>query len=434
MKIDQLYALYVAHPTVCTDTRAIAPSCLFFALKGDRFNGNTFAKQAIEAGAAYAIIDEAIPEQDDRYILVEDVLQTLQDLASFHRQQLTIPIIGITGTNGKTTTKELLYAVLSQQYRVFATKGNLNNHIGVPLSILSIRSSHEMAIIEMGANHVGEIAQLCRIAQPTAGLITNVGKAHLEGFGSFEGVKVAKGELYAYLQAHGGHLFIQGDNPHLREMASMQTFASTTTYGISPSNMIYGSLIHANPYLSVQWHNAENPESHLLTLQMTGSYNVENVLAAAAVGCYFEVSVEAIQKGLETYVPSNQRSQIVHTGRQNTLICDYYNANASSMQAALQNLDAIQTNQKVLILGDMFELGEESEEEHRAVIQHSFAIEVARRIFVGKAFYAVADAHMECYPSTDEALIALQQYPINGSFVLVKASRGMQFEKLIPSL
>jgi UDP-N-acetylmuramoyl-tripeptide--D-alanyl-D-alanine ligase len=433
MNIASLYALFQSNPLISTDTRAITKDSLFFALKGQTFNGNTFAAQALSLGAKYVIIDEPQAEMDERYILVDDVLKTLQDLASYYRQQLQIPVIGITGTNGKTTTKELLQSVLAQKYQVFATKGNLNNHIGVPLSVLSIGSDIEIAIIEMGANHVGEIAFLCQIAQPSAGLITNVGKAHLEGFGSFEGVKRAKGELYAYLSQHGGHLFIQADNPHLKEMATMQTFASISRYGFYEDLEIHGQLNQADPFLSLQWQKkGDLPQS--ITLQMTGSYNVENVLAAAAVGVYYGLENAQINAGLVSYQPANQRSQIVQTDKGNTLICDYYNANASSMQAALTNLDDMKASQKVLILGDMFELGEDSLPEHLSLIQKAQSLAVDRCIFVGKAFYAVGQGHAECYASTEEAISALCQQPVTNALVLVKASRGMKFEHLIPVL
>src|SRR5690606_7899062 len=358
MHIDELYRLYRQYPRVCTDTRNILPDSIFFALKGERFNANTFAEEALSLGARYVVIDEAQYQKDERYILVDDVLQALQQLANHHRKQLHIPFIGVTGTNGKTTTKELLYAVLSQKFRVLATKGNLNNHIGVPLTLLSISEDVEAAIIEMGANHPEEIAFLCGLAEPTHGLITNVGKAHLEGFGSFEGVKKTKGELYDYLKSHDGVLFLQADNAHLVEMEQARGVNKVVRYGFSEGNDIIGRLEIANPFLTVSWHKNGGTD-YKITTHLTGSYNTENILAAVAVGDYFGLTATEINAGVEGYVPTNNRSQITKTA-DNTVIADYYNANASSMAAALDNIAVIAGNKKVIILGDMFEMGEES--------------------------------------------------------------------------
>jgi len=434
MDISTLYAHYLQFPLVVTDTRQLQPDCLFFALKGSTFNGNDFASQALEAGAQYAIVDEQPETPDERYILVEDVLKTLQDLAAYHREHLKIPVIGITGTNGKTTTKELLYAVLNQKYRVFATKGNLNNHIGVPLSLLSITKDIELAIIEMGANHQGEIKQLCLMAQPDFGLITNVGKAHLEGFGGFEGVKTAKGELYDYLANSGKHVFIQADNPHLMEMVASRSFSHSSFYGFSEHLEISGKLIKADPMISIQWKARSHSEKYQVSLQMTGAYNVENVIAAIAVGTCFGLLPEQINTGLAAYQPANQRSQIVQTQRHNTLICDYYNANASSMDAALKNIMAIEAEAKILILGDMFELGEDSYVEHLHLVEKALQLNARRTLFVGAAFYEVKREGAEFYKTTADAVKALQTQIIEHSFVLVKASRGMKFEQLIPLL
>ncbi|HMR19758.1 MAG TPA: UDP-N-acetylmuramoyl-tripeptide--D-alanyl-D-alanine ligase, partial [Sphingobacterium sp.] len=296
MRIQDLYQLFRQHPSVSTDTRNIRTGSLFFALKGVNFNGNVFAAQSLELGAEYAIIDEVAFDKGQRYILVDDVLATLQELARYHRQQLEIPVVGVTGTNGKTTTKELLHAVLSQKFKTFATHGNLNNHIGVPLSLLTVDDSYEIAIIEMGANHVGEIASLCNIAQPTHGLITNVGKAHLEGFGSFEGVKKAKGELYDYLQKHRGTLFLQGNNRHLMEMAGTRKISWIITYGLSALNDVFAKLVAADPYLSIAWGTRTKRDNRDVKFEvrtnLTGSYNLENFLAAIAVGLHF--GVEAV--------------------------------------------------------------------------------------------------------------------------------------------
>ncbi|TDQ72147.1 UDP-N-acetylmuramoyl-tripeptide--D-alanyl-D-alanine ligase [Sphingobacterium yanglingense] len=431
MKIEALYNIYKQYPLISTDTRNIKQDSVFFALKGASFDGNAFAEQALLNGARYAVVDNPIWQKDDRYILVDDVLVALQKLAEYHRDQLDIPIIGITGTNGKTTSKELLYAVLSQRYKTFATLGNLNNHIGVPLSILSISKDIEIAIIEMGANHLGEISFLSKIAKPTHGLITNVGKAHLEGFGSFEGVKIAKGELYDYLQDHHGILFLQGDNIHLVEMAKKRHIDTVVQYGFSAENNVIGKLLIANPYLAITWKERNNSATYEVSTNLTGSYNTENFLAAIAVGLHFGVDPIAINTGIAGYIPKNNRSQITKTDR-NTVIADFYNANASSMAAALDNMKVLSAERKVLVLGDMFELGEDAYEEHALVIQKAKELLLERLIFVGKEFYKHKCEGAEFYESTTEALIPMAT--ISGCFVLLKASRGMSFERLLEVL
>jgi len=428
-----LYSYFLRHPLISTDTRNIQPKSLYFALKGEKFNGNVFAAEALEKGASYAIIDEVHDQTDDRFLVVPDVLTALQDLARHHRSQLQIPFIGITGTNGKTTTKELIHAVLSQQFNTYATKGNLNNHIGVPLTILSIQQQTEMAIIEMGANHIGEIAFLCGIAQPTHGLITNVGKAHLEGFGSFEGVKQAKGELYDYLAAHRGTLFLQYDNPLLRDMAARRSIDQVIFYGFSPGNYLAGELIAANPLLEVKWRVRGDFASHTVHTQLTGSYNTENVLAALCIGQFFGLSSGKINQGISGYQPTNNRSQLTKTVH-NTVIRDYYNANASSMAAALENLRILEADKKVIILGDMFELGEDSHEEHGKIVAQACLIGAYRVLFVGKAFSEHRQAGAEFYETTEEAGEALRKQPVQDALVLLKASRGMAFEQLVDLL
>lgn len=433
MELQALYNLFKQHPSVSTDTRNILPDSIFFALKGSNFNGNEFAEQALISGAAYVVIDEEKYKKNDRFILVEDALETLQALAHVHRKQLNIPFIGVTGTNGKTTTKELLYAVLSKKYKTYATKGNLNNHIGVPLTLLAIDHSIEMAIIEMGANHIGEIDFLCRIAEPTHGLISNVGKAHLEGFGSFEGVKKTKGELYDWLEANQGTLFLQGDNPFLKEMAEQRHIDKVVKYGFSESNAIIGSLIKADPLLQIEWHLQQSEEIFHADTQLAGSYNTENFLAAIALGHYFHVPLTLINNAISEYKPTNNRSQITKTDR-NTVICDYYNANATSMEAALTNMRIIEATHKVVILGDMFELGEESSYEHKKVVELAKTISGARLIFVGKAFYEHQDVGGEFFETTSDAKAALLSNPISHATILLKASRGMAFEKLMDVL
>lgn len=433
MELQALYNLFKQHPSVSTDTRNILPDSIFFALKGSNFNGNEFAEQALISGAAYVVIDEEKYKKNDRFILVEDALETLQALAHVHRKQLNILFIGVTGTNGKTTTKELLHAVLSKKYKTYATKGNLNNHIGVPLTLLAIDHSIEMAIIEMGANHIGEIDFLCRIAEPTHGLISNVGKAHLEGFGSFEGVKKTKGELYDWLEANQGTLFLQGDNPFLKEMAEQRHIDKVVKYGFSESNAIIGRLIKADPLLQIEWHLQQSEEIFHADTQLAGSYNTENFLAAIALGHYFHVPLTLINNAISEYKPTNNRSQITKTDR-NTVICDYYNANATSMEAALTNMRIIEATHKVVILGDMFELGEESSYEHKKVVELAKTISGARLIFVGKAFYEHQDVGGEFFETTSDAKVALLSNPISHATILLKASRGMAFEKLMDVL
>ena len=432
MHIDELYKIFIAHPHITTDTRKIEPGSIFFALKGDKFNGNTFAERAIASGAAYAVIDEPAFEKDERFLLVENVLETLQQLAREHRKRLDIPVIGVTGTNGKTTTKELLKAVLQRKYRTFATEGNLNNHIGVPLSILSIERNTEMAVIEMGANHVGEIGFLCGIAQPKFGLISNVGRAHLEGFGSFEGVKKAKGELYQWLAANDGTLFVRQGNADLMEMAAGLVFKERVSYGFENDVNYQGRLLANDPYLSLEW--AHRGESYQVATHLTGAYNAENLLAAIAVGSYFGIEPEEVNAGLGDYAPSNNRSQIVESDR-NTLICDYYNANASSMKAALDNMETIESHRpKMVILGDMFEMGAEAEAEHAKVILRAKELVDAECIFVGEEFYRHRGPWAYFYRNTEEARLALEVKRLEGRLILLKASRGMAFENLVTVL
>jgi UDP-N-acetylmuramoyl-tripeptide--D-alanyl-D-alanine ligase len=302
--IHILYDLYKQHPRVCTDTRAIVPGCMFFALKGENFDANTFAPEALQQGAAYAIIDKVEYQLGDKYILVEDVLSTLQELARYHRQQLNIPVIGLTGSNGKTTTKELIHAVLSEKYNAYATKGNLNNHIGVPLTLLGIGPDVELAIIEMGANHQREIDMLCRIAQPTYGLITNIGMAHLDGFGGFEGVKKGKAELYAYIKENDGEAFIYHDNPILMEMAEAAELSKVIYYGKESNNTISGTLLKSDPFLEIEW--SDDINKHTVATNLTGSYNFENILAAICIGSHFGLTPDQINAGLAGYAPKQQ--------------------------------------------------------------------------------------------------------------------------------
>lgn len=430
MRIEDLYSIYIKHPIICTDTRKISPGCLFFALKGDNFDGNVFAEQALAAGAGFAVIDNPAYEKHENIILVDDVLSTLQQLAAYHRKQLKIPVIGITGTNGKTTTKELIKSVLSVKYKTYATPGNLNNHIGVPLTILAIDSSIEIAIIEMGANHQKEIAALCKIAQPELGLITNVGKGHLEGFGGFEGVKKGKGELYDFLKENGGLIFANESNSFLREMIAERKILNLTYYNSTDSGL-KGELVENDPFLVIDW--SYGVQKHRLKTNLTGPYNLENILAAIAIGKHFNLSDKQINQGITSYIPGNNRSQITKTTR-NTLICDYYNANPSSMMVALDNFSTIDSDNKILILGDMFELGTDSLLEHKNIVEKAKSTHSHEQIFIGNDFFANKTAGSKFFKTTTEALEYLKTYPIQHATILIKGSRGMQLERLVDVL
>ncbi len=451
MSTEDIYQLFIQHPVISTDTRKIVPGSLFFALRGEKFDANTFAEQAIAQGAAYAIIDNPEYQLNEKYILVDDGLAALQDLARYHRKQLTIPVVGLTGTNGKTTTKELINAVLSQKFKTLATQGNLNNHIGVPLTILSINSTHEMAVIEMGANHQKEIELLCSISQPSHGLITNIGKAHLEGFGGVEGIKKGKGELYDFLSREVGKsespeagsleqgvAFVNGDDKVLMDMQRARDLKKVVLYGTNNrDNAVIGKLTENSPLLSLQWTNNKTGETHSVKTQLTGAYNLDNILAAICIGTYFELDADAINKGVEGYQPQNNRSQIKQTAT-NTLICDYYNANPSSMFVAIENIGKLTADRKVLILGDMFELGDESAAEHEAIIRKALATNVDECIFIGKDFLAQkwkfkGDKlkNATFHATVENAITALKFHPVKNSTVLIKGSRGMALERLV---
>ena len=429
---EQLYKIYKKHPVICTDTRTITDGCLFFALKGENFDANTFAENALAEGAAFAIIDNKAFAKNANFILVGDVLTCLQDLAKYHRVQLNIPIIGLTGSNGKTTTKELIKAVLAEKYRVFATKGNLNNHIGVPLSILSIQNDVEIAVIEMGANHQKEIAFLCEIAQPTYGLITNVGMAHLDGFGGFEGVKKGKAELFAYLKAHNGVAFINRDSPDLIEMDKAAAINKVVYYGNAKENAISGKLKHSDPLIEFEW--SIKGENHQAKANLTGTYNFENILAAICIGNFFELLPAQINSGLANYFPNNNRSQLTKT-KKNTVICDFYNANPSSMTAALKNLKSLSAAHKTAIIGDMFELGAEAMDQHQIVAKAAIESNIDTLIFIGNDFYAFKEkfeGHFFTTPAA--AAVYLQANNIINNLVLLKGSRGMALENLLQYL
>ena len=436
MTTEQLYQIYLKHPHISTDTRKIVKACLFFALKGENFDANEFASNALKNGAAFAIIDDERYAIDKRFIVVEDVLKCLQSLAAFHRKHLKIPVIAITGSNGKTTSKELINSVLSQHCRTYATEGNLNNHIGVPITLLSIKTDCDIAIIEMGANHQKEIEFLCGLAQPGYGLITNIGKAHLEGFGGINGVKIGKGELYDYLANSGGTVFINTDNHTLVDMSRERNAIKVVEYGKSGYNFISARLKENSPFLVVEWqiNNRDNEKIYLAESNLPGIYNFENIVAAICIGSFFKLSPEQINQGIKAYIPQNNRSQIFKT-KSNTVICDYYNANPSSMLVALDNLQEIDAKSKVIILGDMFELGIESAMEHRLILDKAMETSSTRRIFIGEEFFKMGTvANAEFYKNTLDASLALKMKPLTGSTVLLKGSRGMKLESLLSFL
>lgn len=435
--IEELYSHFLKNPLICTDTRDIKQGAIFFALKGDNFNGNKFAEKALESGCSIAVIDEEAYKKDDRYFLVSDVLSALQELAAHHRKTLKIPVIAITGSNGKTTTKELVNAVLSQKYSVLATKGNLNNHIGVPLTLLSVTEAHEAAIIEMGANHQGEIELLCNIADPDLGIITNIGKAHLEGFGGIEGVKKGKGELYKYLQNKKGKVFIHGDDEVLLELAGAM---DKITYGTKKLYDIVGVMKPDNSsgFIAFQWatrYTAVSLKSApVVQTQLVGIYNYYNLLCAVAVGSYFRVDEMLINKALSEYSPSNNRSQL-HKTTHNTLILDYYNANPSSMSLALENFAALDHTAKMVILGDMLELGEESAKEHDHIVELLQQKNISNALLVGPLFTeAGKKVNAKTFPDSDAAVNYLKQHPQKYTTILIKGSRGIKLEKVVEVL
>jgi len=431
-RIKQLYDWFTQYPLISTDSREIKPDSLFFALKGESFDGNKYATAALEKGAVLAIVDDPAVAIDQHYFLVDDVLTTLQDLARYHRTQFTCPVIGITGTNGKTTTKELVNTVLSSHYCTHATKGNLNNHIGVPLTLLSAKVSEvEMLIVEMGANHQGEIAFLCTIASPTHGLITNVGKAHLEGFGGEAGVIKGKTELYRHLKTVNGKAFVCTRQPVLLQLASE---LNPLTYGESGDASYSGSIVSSDPFLIVNWNDNGSEQSIPIRTHLVGSYNIDNVMAAICVGSYFKVPPDKVVAALESYIPANNRSQVKQTER-NKLFLDAYNANPSSMAAALENFASLDVYPKVVILGDMFELGNESKEEHQQIVILLLKLNFKTVLLIGPKFSEVSETTtFKRFISTQEALQWITENPFDGKCILVKGSRGMKLETLLPAL
>ncbi len=441
MEIKELYEIYKAHPVVTTDSRNCPEGSIFFALKGETFDGNKFAVAAIEKGCAYAVVDDKTIEHPQT-ILVDNVLDTLQQLARYHREQLNIPFVGITGTNGKTTTKELVATVLSKKYRVHYTQGNFNNHIGVPLTLLSIKPDCEIAVIEMGANHSGEIKTLANIALPTCGLITNVGKAHLEGFGSLEGVINTKKELYDNLAERGGHVFVNAANPYLTNIINnfqLSTFDfQFSTYSSNPDVAadLNGRLLRCAPYVEFEWHSQLSTFNFQLSTHFVGAYNLDNMLAAITVGLHFGVAEEDICAALSEYAPANNRSQLTKTER-NTLIVDAYNANPTSMMAAIDNFDIMEGENKMAILGDMLELGEQSEIEHQNIVRRLMESKIERIILVGKEFKKACETlgvnKFEIIESLGDDFKS-QLSVLNSQLILLKGSNGIGLYKLIPYL
>jgi len=418
MTIDTLYDAFLKCTSISTDTRNINAGCMFFALKGENFNGNTFALEALKKGAQYAVIDEEEYNTHNQCILVKDVLESLQHLATHHRKTLNIPIIALTGSNGKTTTKELIHAVLSTTYNTSATKGNLNNHIGVPLTILEFNTDTEIGIVEMGANHQKEIEFLSNIALPDYGLITNFGKAHLEGFGGIEGVVKGKSELYKHLKSHKKQVFININDA--KQIQQIGAYEKVIPFG---SNM---SLISAQPFVSLQFKNTK------INTHLTGAYNYNNIAVAVAIGLHFKVDDDLISKAIENYIPTNNRSQIIEKNT-NKIILDAYNANPTSMIAALDNFGSIKASGKIAILGDMFELGNNSEIEHQSIADYSQKFDIDYIYLVGEHFFKTTNSakNISSFKSFEDLKKELVNSPFKNKYLLVKGSRGMALERVI---
>lgn len=433
--IEQLYASFKQSNGVTTDTRQCKEGMMFFALRGENFDGNRYAVEALGKGCSYVVVDnrEYFAEDNPQMIFVDDSLKALQQLARHHRRQLGTTIVGVTGTNGKTTTKELMAAVLKRRYNILYTQGNLNNHIGVPLTLLQLNSLHEMAIVEMGANHPGDIKELVDIAEPDYGVITNVGMAHLQGFGSLEGVIRTKGELYDYIRTTEKRtIFLNDNNEYLKSIASGLT---AVRYGRpSEANVLYvaGEVIACDPYLRFRWKEGVD-EWHEVSTHIVGSYNIDNALCAATVGRYFGVSAEDVSIALAEYIPTNNRSQLTET-EHNTLIVDAYNANPTSMRAALDNFVCMEVSPKMVILGDMKELGEATAEAHQTVVDRLAKCDFEQVWLVGAAFAATQHGSARVFTDAEAVKEELQQHPVKKKYILVKGSNSMKLASLIPYL
>lgn len=424
MDINELYKFYLQYPSIKTDSRKVTNGDIFFALKGPTFNGNNFARQALDAGAAYVVIDENVSFVDERLIKTGDVLVTLQQLAKHHREQFRIPFVAITGSNGKTTTKELVHEVLSSSYKTYTTEGNLNNHIGIPLTLLKIKSDAEMAVIEMGANHQKEIEGYCKYTMPTHGLITNCGKAHLEGFGGIEGVKKGKGELFDFLKNNNGTAFVNCDDSYIKEISA--GIKNTITYG-STEGSVTGKATSSSSFLEVEITGGTG--IGVIKTQLVGQYNLPNVLAAVAIGKHFNVPGGKIKSAIENYSPSNSRSQLIKKGS-NAIILDAYNANPASMKAAIENFANMPGSNKILLLGSMMELGEESEKEHIALINLIDKYKWKEVILVGNNFKNLKNNYLY-FDDASSAKIWLQNQHLENAQLLIKGSRSMQMEKVL---
>ena len=426
--IETLYDIYINGAKISTDTRQITPGCIFFALKGDKFDGNQYAEQALQSGAAYAVVDDPSLTGNLRLLLVENVLETLQDLARQHRKTFKFPVIGLTGSNGKTTTKELIAKVLNMKFNTYATKGNLNNHIGVPLTILAVnREQHEIAIVEMGANHQEEIALLCSITQPTHGLITNIGKAHLEGFGGMDGILKGKGELYDFLSKKKGIVFVNTKNETLMEMVSKRRAFGEIIFYNSESSAVNPELVQESPVVIYKGNNQRKVTTHL-----PGHYNFDNICAALAVGNHFGVTDEDAHEAIANYQPDNNRSQVVKKGS-NTVIMDAYNANPSSMAAAIENFARLDVPKKMLILGDMLELGDAATEEHLALGKQIAAEKFDIVILAGQLMQHALPALPKAYYFPDKFSLHnwVMDNPQENTNILIKGSRGMALETVL---
>ena len=433
MQLEELHSIFISlGQNVSTDTRKIIPGSIFFALKGENFNGNDFALEALNRGASVSVVDDPNLDQKEGLFFVKDVLTALQKLANFHRRKFDIPILAITGSNGKTTTKELLTAVLKKKYNTLSTEGNLNNHIGVPLTLLKLRENHEFAVIEMGANHQGEIQALCEIAEPNFGIITNIGKAHLEGFGGIEGVKKGKSELFKYLAERKGKVFIHGDDAVLQEVAVNM---DRITYGTTKLFDVIGKINHNSKTVEFAWKTrytaSEIKSASNIKTNLVGIYNYFNVLCSACVGNYFKITENEINEAIANYNPDNNRSQLKKTEK-NTLICDYYNANPTSMRAAIENFKKSNFENRFLILGDMLELGEETEKEHQDILNILNEFCLSDYLLVGPVFYALNPE--KSFINSELVVEFIKEKSLEGKTILIKGSRGIMLEKIIPYL
>ena len=434
MTVKEIYDKLRSCTGVTTDSRKCGPGLMFFALKGERFDGNEFVRGALEQGCPYAVMDnkELFDSQDQRMILVDNVLATLQQVAALHRRTLGTPVIGITGTNGKTTTKELTNAVMSTTYNVLCTQGNLNNSIGVPLTVMGLKPEHEYAIIEMGASHPGDIKELVEVSQPDFGLITNVGKAHLLGFGSFEGVKRTKGELYDWLREHNGMAFVNRDNEHLQQMCKGLPLVEYGKPG-QEGLLVEGEVLECNPFVKFRWRRGGG-DWHMVQTNLIGAYNVDNALAAITIGLKFGVKEQDASDAVANYMPQNNRSQLTETGR-NHLVVDAYNANPTSMAAALENFSMIKAQDKMLILGDMRELGDVSQDEHRRIVEEIRKYGFTQVWLVGSEFAGAAgDSGFRLFPDVEAVNSVLQSEPVNGKTILIKGSNSIGLTKTITNL